>query len=172
MSCKREIVETVKEQYGSISNVTLLTPPNMNEIWYTSYDGSTITPTTYNSNPFGTTLISNTYENDKGVMKFEDNVTYIGQNAPVFYTSNLKSIIIPSSVTSIGNNAFVGCSGLTSINIPDSVTSIGGGAFSGCIGLTTPIIHKNIVYCVNNNMLGNGTFNIPSSVTSIGDGAF
>jgi len=44
-------------------------------------------------------------------------------------------IIIPDSVTSIGERAFANCTGLTSITIPASVTSIGRGAFSGCTGL-------------------------------------
>ena len=65
---------------------------------------------------------------------------------------NQKTYNIPSSVTSIGESAFKGCSALTSINIPSSVTSIGGSAFSGCSSLTS--------------------INIPSSVTSIGNYAF
>ena len=65
---------------------------------------------------------------------------------------NQKTYNIPSSVTSIGGQAFSNCSALTSINIPSSVTSIGGQAFFGCSALTS--------------------INIPSSVTSIGGNAF
>ena len=68
----------------------------------------------------------------------EDGVTSIGANA-FDGCSGLTSITIPSSVTSIGEHAFYGCSGLTSITIPNSVTSIGTSAFSGCSGLTRVI---------------------------------
>ena len=49
---------------------------------------------------------------------------------------NLTSIVIPDTVTSIGNYAFNGCHGLTSIVIPDSVTSIGEYAFYYCQNLS------------------------------------
>ena len=49
--------------------------------------------------------------------------------------TDLTSIIIPESVTSIGKSAFYNCAGLTSITIPENVTSIGYFAFSGCTGL-------------------------------------
>ena len=65
-----------------------------------------------------------------------NSVTSIGDNA--FYgCSGLTSVTIPSSVTSIGSYAFDGCSSLTSITIPNSVTSIGKGAFQYCSSLTS-----------------------------------
>ena len=63
-----------------------------------------------------------------------------------------KNTKIPQNVTSIGDDAFVGCSGLTSIEIPESVTSIGWAAFRYCSGLTN--------------------IEIPAGVTSIGGVAF
>ncbi len=50
---------------------------------------------------------------------------------------SLTSVVIPDSVTSIGEHAFSQCASLTSIVIPDSVTSIGEYAFWYCDGLTS-----------------------------------
>lgn len=62
-------------------------------------------------------------------------VTSIGSNAFV-YCTGLTNVIISSSVTSIGGHAFASCTGLTNVTIPSSVTSIGGYAFALCTGLT------------------------------------
>ena len=48
----------------------------------------------------------------------------------------LETIIFPTGLTKIGDNAFTNCKGLKSLEFPDSLTEIGESAFSGCTGLT------------------------------------
>jgi len=57
--------------------------------------------------------------------------------------SNLKSLTIPSSVNSIGINTFYNCTSLTTIDIPSSVNSIESGAFANCSGLTSISVNSN-----------------------------
>ena len=103
-----------------------------------------------------------------------NDVTSIGDGAFV-YCSGLTSITIPNSVTSIGYEAFYNCTGLTSITIPNSVTSIGDYAFQYCTGLTSIEI-PNSVTSIGNSVFeyctGLTSIVIPNSVTSIGDFAF
>ena len=80
-----------------------------------------------------------------------DSVTSVGDYA--FYNcTSLASVTIGNSVTNIGTVAFYNCTSLASVTIPDSVTSIGSGAFEECTSLAS--------------------VTIPDSVTSIGSGAF
>ena len=90
-------------------------------------------------------------------------------------SSREGTVVIPSSVTSIGEYAFFHCTGLTSITIPDSITSIRDGAFCQCSSLTSITIPDGV------NTIGNYAFDgcsnlasvmIPDSVTTIGSGAF
>ena len=49
--------------------------------------------------------------------------------------NSISDLVIPDSVTAVGNNAFSGYEGLTSVTIPDSVTSIGRSVFGNCKSL-------------------------------------
>ena len=89
--------------------------------------------------------------------------------------TEITNLIIPNSVTSIGNYAFSGCSGLTSVTIPNSVTYIGGWAFLYCSGLTSVTIGNSVTSIGSSafaNCSGLTSVTIPNSVTSIGDYAF
>lgn len=101
-------------------------------------------------------------------------VTSIGEYA-FLYCSGLTSITIPGSVISIRREAFNGCSGLNSIIIPNSVNSIGFGAFSGCSGLTSITIPNSVIeigsdaFCQCSSLT---SVILPNSVTSISESAF
>ena len=103
-----------------------------------------------------------------------NSVTSIGEK--VFNRCyGLTSVTIPNSVTSIGKSAFAGCEGLTSIVIPNSVTSIGGSAFSGCTVLTSVTIPNSVTSIESSafhDCTGLTSIEIPNSVTSIGGWAF
>ena len=103
-------------------------------------------------------------------------VTSIGNNA-FDNCSSLRTVIFEenSQLTSIGEDAFSGCSNLTSITIPSGVTIIGEWAFYSCSSLTSIEIPNSVT------SIGKYAFyccsiltriEIPSSVTSIGDSAF
>ena len=94
-----------------------------------------------------------------GTYDSRDNSNAIIETATNTLVAGCKNTIIPSSVTSIGNFAFDGCSGLTSVTIPSSVTSIGDWAFYGCSGLTsvkvdleTPLSISSSTFSSRNNL--------------------
>ena len=81
-----------------------------------------------------------------GIEKDISAITTLTEN---IVSKDIKKIIIPDGVTSIGNYAFCYCRGLTSVTIPDSVTSIGGWAFHACYGLTRVTIPNSVTSIEN-----------------------
>jgi len=126
------------------------------------------------SNPL--TYAHHLYLNDTEIkdLVIPNTVTSIGYHA-FCDCSGLTSVTIPNSVTSIGYEAFIYCSGLTSVTIGSGVTSIESGTFSACSSLKSVTI-GNSVASIGSDAFSNCTslksITIPSSVTSIGTNAF
>jgi hypothetical protein len=120
-------------------------------------------------------------------------LTSLADAVPFFYTTNSGAItsyigsggdvVIPDTIDEM---AFYRCTKLTEVVIPDSVTRIGEDAFAYCSGLTSIVVAAaNPSYASLDGVLFNkeittlilfpgglGSYVVPDSVTSIGDQAF
>ena len=128
----------------------------------------------------------NDYDNEDNPMPWEicrqyiksvvikSGVSGIGDYA-FFYCDAMTSVTIPNTVTEIGDAVFCFCDALTSVTIPDSVTAIGNYAFQDCTGLTGVTIPKSVAkieMAVFQRCTSLTSVTIPGSVTSIGGIAF
>lgn len=121
----------VIKNLGTMQGMEFVAPGQPdNEIWYTTADGSLIDKSasadTYLST-FGANLVSNTYENGQGIMKFDGPVTKIGDYAFYDVMSDSEKeyrIYLPGLVQSIGSYAFALCYYMSYLYIPDSVTTV------------------------------------------------
>ena len=125
-----------------------------------------------------TTITVNSYSQESDLLSvvIGDSVTSIGSSA---FTDcgSLASIEIPNSVTSIGEMAFAGCELLDSVIIGSGVTSIEDSAFINCDSLNSVTINSNYFMSTNPEMstiFGEqvAEYIIGGSVTSIGNFAF
>lgn len=167
-----------------------------NEIWYTSTDGKIVEPDLSVGKP-ALTLLSNTYENGKGVLVFEEDLETIPfgifsfcktlesvvfpegvivvNNAVFEYCENLVSVRFPSTVTQLGGWLFHDCFNLESVNIPEGVTKIEEATFAQCYKLPTVSLPDGLTeighsaFC---NCWAFESIRIPETVTSLGEGAF
>ena len=144
-----------------------------NEIWYTSNDNNIVIP--FNeAQTYGAYIVSNTYEDGKGVIKFDAPVAQIGVDA-FSDCKNLKEITLPNSVTSIGEYAFSDCISLAQITIPNSVTEISKGMFNGCTSLINVNIPNTLTTIKGAAFKGCSSLqqiNLPNNIVMLDDEAF
>lgn len=139
--------------------------PANDEIWY--YANSQIT--LYDS----TGVANHTFSNGKGVVEFSSNVTTV-QN---WFRGNteIKKIMLPDSVTTIGDYSFYGCTSLTWVGMPDEIVSIGGHAFQGCSALSLRKMPEDVTTLGIEAFRGCSALaiaSLPSGLTTISEGCF
>ena len=98
---------------------------------------------------------------DNGVLTITGTGELYDDSPWMTYVGQIKTVIISSGITSIGNNAFLECRDLKSITIPDTVTSIGRNAFGNCSSLTSVSLPKNL------KSVGENLFSYCTSLTSV-----
>lgn len=112
-------------------------------------------------------------------------VTSIASQA--FKNSDIRTIILPSTISAIDAEAFYGCEQLQKIEIPANTVEIMNSSFAGCTSLKEFVVSPdNMLYTTVDGVLFNsdetrlvcfpsgkgGEYEIPDDVTEIEDNAF
>lgn len=119
-------------------------------------------------------LTSITVKDGNGIFDSRDDCNAIIETATNSLVLGCKNTIIPNSVTSIAGDGFFGCSDLTSISIPNSVTTIGSQTFQYS-GLTSINIPEGVTTIKNDAFQSCGRLSsvtIPSTIEKINGYAF
>ena len=145
---------------------------------YWAYTDGTLTITgtgdMYNYDYMDNLAPWNSVSNNIKNIVLPEGLTSIGEWA-FYLCASVTSISIPEGVSSIGVRAFCNCSSLTSISIPNSVTSIGERAFYNCYNLASATLSTNLSK-IDKYLFGQcrtlTAITIPNNVTAIENGAF
>ena len=146
---------------------------------FNTYVGDIIVPTTvdYEGVTYTVTAIGEIAfggcEGQLNSVIVPNTVTTIGESA--FASSpHLSLVILPNSIESFGPGAFARCYGLTSLRLPEGFTALSERMFYDCTGLTTIEIPSSVTR-IEKSAFGLSYIthiNIPESVTYIGESAF
>lgn len=159
------VVSICKDAFKNFSKLTSIEIPNsivsiedyafygcdnLEKVYYNGeiYEWCNISFVNYSSNPMcvGKSFYikddkNDYYELDEIIVP--STISMIGDYQ--FYGfKNIKKVDIHNNVLSIGKSSFEKCNSLLNVFVPDSVLSIGQYAFSGCSALANIIIPKNV----------------------------
>jgi len=155
--------------YGCVYLTRITIPSSVTSIGYGAFHESGLTSVTIPSSVTSIgegafvcySLTSITVDNSNsayasidGVL-FDKNIRTLISYPP---SRNQRTYVIPSSITSIGDNAFYYCFNLTGITIPSSVTYIGDNAFFSCDNLTNVTLSRR-------TQVGEGAFPDSAQIT-------
>ena len=88
---------------------------------------------------------------------------------------NMKSVVLPSSITKLENYTFYGCSALKSVVVPEQLTDLGEQTFRNCVALKRVVLSKSITaikYCDFYNCVSLRQIIIPETVNTCGSYVF
>ena len=165
----------------SIENGTTSELPNAdeipnNQIWYTTTDGEAIDISLALWDEItNISAISNVYENGRGVLTFNGNVTTIINYAFNYGMATLKSVVMPKTVRHIGYGAFQGCENLESITFSRDLLTIDDYAFNYCTSLKSLVLPErlsSIGLCAFAKCSSLEEIILPEGLKSIGARAF
>ena len=115
------------------------------------------------------------YTEGDGWLRFENGLLIDNSGRLIDAANASGDVLIPESVTSIGDGAFMNCSELSSVAMPAGVTSIGVKAFAGCESLkhiSLPEGLKSIEDMAFYGCTMLERLEIPESVTNVGRNPF
>lgn len=109
--------------------------------------------------------------------KVEDNCLYSkdGRTLLLVPTGRKGHFVVPSTVQTIGEEAFADCEDLTAVTIPEGVSVICDAAFWGCCQLTTVTLPETLVVLGDNvfsNCTALSSIHLPKNLESIPEGIF
>lgn len=142
-----------------------------------AYAGDVIVPATVNNSgkTYSVTAIGeNAFQSaaDLESITLPEGLTTIGDNA--FYQSGVKTVNLPSTLSSLGTSAFRECVNLKSIALPDALVDIKESAFDGCSTLKTLTLSVKVKTIEQRAFFGVSieTLTVPSTAKYIAPMAF